>query len=38
MRLKDFTWLNPPASHSFEGNAVHVVTGERDGFLARDLL
>ena len=32
MRLKDFTWLNPPALHSFEGNAVHVVTGAETDF------
>ncbi len=32
MRLKDFTCLNPPASHSFEGNAVHVVTGNETDF------
>jgi uncharacterized protein len=32
VRLKDFTWLNPPPSHSFEGNAVHVVTGAETDF------
>ena len=32
MRLQDFTWLNPPASHAFEGEAVHVETGDRTDF------
>ena len=32
MHLKDLAWLNPPASHSFDGDALHVVTGAETDF------
>ena len=32
MPLTDYIWLNPPPEHSFDGEALHVVTGKETDF------
>jgi len=32
MALTDYTWLNPPLDHSFDGEALTVVTGKETDF------